>query len=662
MVGGLVLMSLGCAHRQALKDGDDYAESGSWRQAVVEYREAKEARPKSEEAARKLEKARRRAIEGALERADRRIAERRYEGAASDIAYVRGLNPEHDGAGRMAEQLRREMTRDIEEATERGDAGRAYEVHRTWGELYPDETAGRPTRESIRRVVFERADRMADDGEFREALDELEVVAKNEPSRVPGLVRRRESYRTRWAERLRRRAVEQRRHPGRAGAAAVFYAAAYRVAGRKSDRRKFDKLVDSIGREIYVGVDFRVGGNRAGSFRRAFSGRLRQIQAVELTEPQGADRIVDVEVDPAHCSESVVATEQASKRYLAGTRQVENPDYRRLQGRLEDAEYRLDRLKRRRRQAEHDLRHVRNDLDRFDEHRLRQQKERLEQIRRSKRDHVTDLREIERELQRAERRWERLRRDDDASESEVRQARREYEHLQQVFREEKYKHKEVQRELRQKEEKVGKRLRRYRRLRDKDEQLSRRYREVDAEYEDVHDRIHRLERRLSRTSPTVTEKVYETFHYEVSEWQLDCSRTVSVAVETPDGQRVDRFELMQSASTSDRAHQGFSQYGVGRDAKAYPASRDDLIASVDRELEASFGRGIRPVVAEVVRGWADEAIAEATDNPHRATDSLLGLACYAGVHLEGGQRSTIDGHLKGHYEVGLSQIEEYCGR
>ena len=637
-----------------MKQGDDFASSGNWRAAVEEYRAAREAKPKSEEAANKLKKARRKAMAASLRRGKRDLAEERFEDAVAECEYVQRLDADNAEAGRLIARVRERLVAKLQAAIRDENASLAYECHGKYGKLFPEQTAHRPSKIEIRKVVYRRADGLADEGDYEGALASLEVISEHESKRVVGVAKRRESYRNRWANSLESeaRSVERRDHYG---AAAVLWSKAYRVSGRRNNLKEFRRCVAKIEHDGRVALHVDYAGRGSRDLRANLTPLLDRVQGVRL---EGRDQaVVDMtaHVESPRCRQSVVNTTTESKRYLAGTKTVDNPEWDRVRDDLHDCEHRVRHMKNELEAARRIWRKRKRATRRCDEGRLRSERHRLRRIEKSIRRHARGVKELERERRQKRRRLRQLENDENCPGHKIEEARAEVERLNHRIARERRKHREARKEMRIKEEKVEAMVEKHRRIKRRAEKARQHYHRIARRYEDAVQERESLERELRRTPRTKTEKVWGTFRYEVATWKRSCSRRISVEITMRDGERI-HYQLTRGASTTDKAHDGFGRYGVARDRKSYPKSRGELVARLDNELGADFKSKAGSAIARVVRQRVDRALEMSGDEPHGTTDRLLSIAITAGTHLDGERRNAIASHINEHYDAHLAAV------
>lgn len=650
-------VAVGCAHRKAIDAGDEYAEAGDWREAVAAYREAKEARPNSDTANRKLREAKQKAAARALERAEAAIGDDRYGEADRELEYVEEIDAGGERAAAVAADARSGMADAVRARIDEGKTAAAYRLHRQFGEYFPEHTDERPAREELREREFRRTDRLADEGDWEEALERLEVMAKHEPERVEALVDRRRSYRKQWADNLVGRAREHR-DADRSGAAALLYAEAYRVTGDEKHFRDYRRLASGLRRDGMVAGGLRfVGAGAEGSrIRETVVEQVGDLEGLNLVGDRPGELEVTVDVEPVRCETEQVGSHTDSKRYLAGTKQVRNPLYERRRRELRRHRRDIDRLERLREQAHHTWHHKKEDLERFDRQRLQRLQERHRRLERELERHERLVAELERKVDSARRRHRRLRQCNDCPRHEVRAARDREDHLEDRLHDEERDHREGEQSLRELERDYRRMERKWKSKRRETKEARRKHERLEEKYRRALDEERRMESWLDQTPRTKTKKIWKDFEYRVREWRRRCGRRLEVRASGP-GNDDETAALERTASTTDESHDGFDEYGVERDPRSFPQSRSDLVTELDSSLSEQLVARIEGALERVVAARVESQLERAGDAPHRATDRLLGAVLASGPNMDEETRRAIDSHFSEHYGVGLETLE-----
>jgi tetratricopeptide (TPR) repeat protein len=314
-------LSLGlgaCVYPAAMRRGAELEGQGDLRGALASYERALGARPRSEEAREAREEVVAGAIGQALADGQGALAQGRYEEALEHGRYIQELDPEHAEAAALRVAVGDELVAGAEAALERQDWVKAYD----WAAWTRDLVPERPEIASLlgraRDWFYATSEQKAAEGAYREALELLGEVSRREPDRDGEVEPRARTVRGQWASVLAGQA-DQRERQALLGPALALRARAWEVAQRPEDGQALARLAGVLRQQGQLSVALRWHGDRARHEHvwPALGG------AGPLVWAEGG-LVVSVETPPARCSDGWTAS-VAEQSYVAGQREVPNP-------------------------------------------------------------------------------------------------------------------------------------------------------------------------------------------------------------------------------------------------------------------------------------------------------------------------------------------------
>jgi hypothetical protein len=333
-----LLTVTGCAFQNAIESGHTLVAQQHYRAALAEYERALRLDSDSDEARRLIAQITPYAIEEAEADMRRELADGRYEEAVKHADYVGRLDPARGAKQRVV--IRDLMQADLEGRLDSGQMAAAYPFALRARRLFPAMPGLDAQLERLRQHYERQADTLAAAQQFEQALGSLEVIAQHEPEQQARLAGRRATIRGQWADTVavKAKAAEAAEE---LGAAAALYARAFEIAGRAAEGDAMRRIV----RELRADGAFVLTMDYAGDPRRRrrvaglSEAQIASIEGVTLTRAssEGASMRASVNASAATCSEDV-SHSTASQEYVAGTRQVPNPEYQRLTGEIDAAQ------------------------------------------------------------------------------------------------------------------------------------------------------------------------------------------------------------------------------------------------------------------------------------------------------------------------------------
>lgn len=553
-----VLLLMGCTYREAMQRGHDATQQRDWPAAVAAYEAALEADPEDERARVALADALRQWHTQAIARFDAALAAGELGLATAALQEAERAGPEDPGtASARARLTKAQQAReaagvgaDAEKASQSGDIRGAFRLAARADALHSTpESQDRLSAARARLVEQARLDEAA--GRLRVALGLYEALASVEPAQEAAL----QAFRGRFADHERAQGEAAAADGGRAF---IHFAQAAALAGRPEDGARRDALRREILREYAPIVELRVEApvERVSRLRAALDG-----QPGPPPDPGSPRLFVQFTARPAACDQTR-ASRVAEGQYVAGTRDVPNPEWQHLRAEIERERADV-------RRAEDDERRARETLRQVEERWERDMRDRRERFRRER--EAAD-RELDRARDQERRAFEAFRRAQDQrdegamrrSEGDLDQARRQVERAFELLERARASARDLNDDERD-------------RARD---QLVR----AEEERRRRQDRLHDIERRLDHVPPTREEPRYATHRYAVHRWERACEGSAQVALRIGD-LALDRV-LTARAATADESHEVQVPLGLDEDPLRFPEDDTRLVARVDAQLGA----------------------------------------------------------------------------
>jgi tetratricopeptide (TPR) repeat protein len=557
----------GCAFQSAIESGHQLVAQQHYRAALAEYERALRLDPDSDDARRLVAQITPYAIEEAEVDMRRELGEGRYERALEHADYVSRLDP---ARGAKQRQVVRDLMRtDLEGRLAGGQMASAYPLAVRAARLFPDMPGLGGIFERLRQHYEREAELLAAKGDYEQALAALDVIEQHEPDQAPRLAPRRAQIRGQWADSVAAKA-QSAEAAEELGAAAALYARAYEIAGRAVEGDAMRRLVRQLREEgsFVLAMDYSGDPRRRKRVAGLTAPRLADIEGVVVADAEGVSMRAAVSAGAASCSEDVT-TSTASQDYVAGTREVANPEHQRLSAELAAAQSRLSVL--------------------------------TSQV-------AAKSAEVARKEQRADdchRHASHPRPDGSPAEScasldaEASQARSELAAL-------------------------------------------------EGELAGAQSDVASLGAQRAATSPTLTEDIIQTFHYQVAHHERRCGMSLSVALE-PAWSGPEQHALHGGGATSDSSHQGYPEYGVASDPLVYPVADGTLIGQAEQAVAADLAALVAGKVRAYYRAMADRALRLEAEDGVAAADMMVAIISAGGGHLDDKRRAALGGRLRARF-------------
>jgi hypothetical protein len=645
----------GCAYRNAINRGNELAARGDWRGALAEYERASRLDPDEEDTRKLRDSARPRAIQMALGDGQRALSRKNYESAAKHVAYVRRLERRHKGAAKLETKVRRAMEQQLATLLKSASWHKGYRFASRCRRLYPKLSGLRAALRRFRGHFLGQSQRLLNEGAFRKALAPLSVVRTHEPSQRAEVERRRGVIKTRWANAVATRA-EAYRSRRENGAAAALFARAYEIAGKRNHLRSMQALTQPL---RHVGT-FKLSLSYSGDDHR-----MRQIRGVVdrgaktpgmiFVQSGKATLRAEVAAPRASCDQRFT-TSQASQRYVKSTRQVRNPSYTRVEGDLKNARNNTARNQRAVATWRDELRSAsrkRSDCRRVHlspaSDQLRGARERYN---RNKRDYDSAKRTValyEKSLLTIKHRERKKKVKSPAYAAAVISLA----HAKQSFNRQRDPYLRAKKEFASAE-------RRFKTAKKKCHGADRLYattnsglRSAQSYLKHWQGRTSKFRSQLARTQKTLTQKVWDTFRYEVQHHQRTCNADVRLLL-NPAWSKSRTIQLADGQWTKDSTHPEHAKYGVVGDPLRFALSDRALVSRADSRLAKRTAKTLRLQVKDYYRARSRQAAELSRKEPHAASRLMIALYLAGERQLPRATVKRFAVHLREHY--GLSNM------
>lgn len=324
-----VSLLCGCGVQRAIASGNTFVEQREYRRALAEYERALRLNEDSDEARRLIAQIKPYALDEAEADVGAELANGHYEQALRHVGYLRRYDDTR--AERQRERVEAQLLTHLETHIAQGEMTLAYPLAVRAQRMFPRMQGLGSVFERLRAHFHAEADHRAAAGRFQDALDSLDVIERHEPHQRAALAPHRAQIRGRWADTIVLEA-QRAESADELGAAAASYGHAFEIAQRQEDGDAMRRIVRILRKDGQFELDISFAGdpNRKTALTRLATPQLTAIDGVALaTDEDSLSMIASVSVGQESCSETHT-TSSRSKDYVAGTRQVPNPNYDQL--------------------------------------------------------------------------------------------------------------------------------------------------------------------------------------------------------------------------------------------------------------------------------------------------------------------------------------------
>jgi tetratricopeptide (TPR) repeat protein len=635
----LSLVLAGCAYPAAMRQGAALEAQGDLRGALASYDRALSARPRSEEAREAREEVLQGAIAQALADGQDALARADYGEAVEHVRYIQELDPEHAEAAALRETVGDRLVAETRAAFEQQDWTGAYDWAAATRDLLPDRPEVPALLAQARAWFFAASEQKAAEGAYREALDLLAQISSREPDRSGEVEPRALAVRGQWATVL---AGQSDQHEQRAllGPALALRARAWEVAQRPEDAHALARLSGTLRQQAQLPVALRWYGDRSRN-DHIWQGLAA---AGPLVWADGG-LIATIETPQARCSDGWTVS-VAEQSYVAGQREIPNPQWAQLDQDLAVARQVLAELAGYEPQAVYRLQQAQDQVAAAE-----QQLAPLAEQRRKAHEHAENARaQIEGArgmVAQAQSELARLQAQGAsgevllAMEMTLESARQ---HLQ-----------EQQDRLARAEQTLADVQPTWEQARIALQSAQDGVAAVRAELQALSERKVHAEQRaaslhaaMQSTPRSLWEDVVELFRYEVQHWTRNCAGEASVSLA---GAAIAPFthRYADAQQTWDDTHAAWPAYGVQEDPLAYPVADAELVRLLDERLAQSVLQSVQRGVDEAYAVRLSAARTLFASRPEEGAGPLLGLLLAAPSSVDADTRARVEDWLARSY-------------
>ncbi len=652
-LGILAIALSSCAYTRAMHQGSRAAADGNWPEAVTHYQRAVDTKAK-EDAVAAYKAAKDQAVTDAVDAALIAIESGAYETAIEKLDYVSTLDSDNADVYSLRIDAESAMARDIDAQWELGNVRLAYTLAIRMKHLFADSEGLPGVFVKLREHYKQEAYALLKARKYAESLAAARTITDFEPDRQASVAPLEHEIRVAWADYTNRTARAENR-AGHKGAAAVLYARAYEIAGRKADLESSQYLASQLRSSGQLSVNIRVTGSssRTPQIREIVSGHAGQLKDVVLGGSRSS-LVAQVSAASPRCTESEQITPQ-SKDYISGQIEVDNPRHGQLTQQLaqasslgDQAGIEAERLWPYVQQAEQSLEIF--DVQMMDAEMLRNSSENKL---------ATATNQMQQVMARRDEliaRLEELRAAGPGTEATITRVQEELGKAGSLVAQWQGEVLENEMKFDSASQRVTALLVERQPAQEALDRLKGGYDAVLKDRTDFNQQRTQLTTELVNTSRTVWEDVHETLEYDIHNWTRTCTAPVRVTMrpgwrtELPTAAVYD-----PSQDTRDSSHIGHKKAELEANPKAFPNPDSALVATSDEETANEVAKWVGRLVDDYYEYKTVETTMALQKDPIRATSPMLGLYLGGRSHLDDATILTFASHVRQHY--GLEKLE-----
>lgn len=334
VVAACLLVSSGCAYKNAMGEGARHEGSGDLVAAAASYEQALAKKPDEEVAQRARERVVLALVEQALHDATEALSAGDFETAMERLTIPPRYDDDRPEVYVLTQQAREDMARLYQTFWAAEDKGPAYAMAVRTRKLFPDSPHLDGAFSDLRTHYAVASAKITAAHEYSAALATLRIILTYEPDRIADIAGQEQSIIEAWGAHLATKgtaSARARKH----GAAAAWFARAYEVSPNPEYLEKSREIVSRLQTEAGLSVSLSVAGDRkrAPAMREGILAGLAGIPDTAVVT-RSAKLAIRVQVGSSKCRETDVVT-PASKDYVSGQVQQPNPEWQRLTTEIE---------------------------------------------------------------------------------------------------------------------------------------------------------------------------------------------------------------------------------------------------------------------------------------------------------------------------------------
>jgi hypothetical protein len=631
----LLAMSSGCAYQQAMQHGETAAAAQDWEAAAAAYRFANDIKPGGAEA--ELAATIDSAVETELEAAGKAVERGEYTEAAAHLDEARHLNAEHPRIAEVQQAATDALLVDLADRMEgESDIHDKYAFVAIAKQLAPEspqvEDASASLRDQVQADVLAQleADQHAKARNTAALIAELEPEQATLGAQVEGRVTEA------WVESLAARAKRSERY--RPGLAAVYWARAHEVGGADEHLEASKTFLQAAAPKapVRVFLDTKGSGGRHWTLRKELRADLEDSVGVGKGWGSSWDLKAVVSANNPKCTETS-EEEPHTKEYVAGTKQVPNPEYGELDEKLGEARTQAKDLAKKLEESKSELGTASAEAKALEGELARKDKL-VETAKKAMADTEEQISASADRVKEAETHLASL--EGSGEDAAIDEAKEKLELVQGFHADwttKKTSDEEALAAANSERDAVKAELEP---LQAEVERLTAVVSGLEGETSTADQAVVQLQAKLEGTEPELTEDVMDTAEWADTTWTLTCEAPATVHYATRwDTERDKKQEITLSVTSTDLSRPGHEGAEIEEDPKEYPKSKEQLLEELAKSSHDAIAKELEAFVVDNFETRIAEALAD-TEDVDKATDTLVSIVAGAP------ERVTEDNHRK----------------
>ncbi|MCB9678969.1 MAG: hypothetical protein H6737_27960 [Alphaproteobacteria bacterium] len=652
IIAALLLVGAGCAYSSAMNKGSRFESSGDWANAYAQYDAAAKKKPDEIEAQKARERASNALVDEALRKAQDALAIGDFEVVIERLADAMKYDADRPEVFEIRKKAREDMEKRYKRLWEAKSYKDAYEMLVRTRNLFPDMEHLEKGFDDARAHYTDTAKAELGKKQYPEALKTLRTIVELEPDRQGDIAALEQSILGKWGEDLAAKASSNLRFK-KIGAAAVLYARAYEVAGRREHLDKARELASKLQPEGKMSISLKVGGpkDRADYVREGVTAGIANIADTTIV-PKLGKLDVRIDVGAQKCTEEDAVT-PTEKDFISGQVEEPNPEFHELTANLQAQRDREANAKQKAEVLFPDVEKAEATLKGIDAE--------LETAKREAAEKKASVEEAQTQLDRSKARRDELQTQLDtltaqgatATADSVRQQLGDMGRIISEWSGEVIKRGDAastaERKVKSLEVERGPAAEALNRLKTG-------YDAIMKDKSDAQDQASSLAVKLSSTPQTVWKDVHEMLKYDIHDYTRTCTAPVTVTMKPAWETSQPTSEVYTpSHETKDRAHIGHVKAEVKEDLKVFPEDDKTLVEKGDKATVAELVTWLENLAGDHFRARRTDTAVELVEKPVDATTELVRLYVGAQGRLDESSVKMFQAHVKQHF--GLEKIE-----
>lgn len=632
----------GCAFQQAMKHGETAAAADEWADAYDAYRFANSLKPG--EADTQVAEALAEAVEIELTSAEAAVTAKEFVAAHDAIDRAAHLDAEHPRIGEVqtaaSDALHAELASTMGSVD---DVTATYDFVAMAKDLYPHSAAVEDAAVTIRALVATEVEENLAARRYADARVAAQHVLAVEPAQRTLGESLENTVTEAWVAHLLAEAqAAERKQPG---LAAVYYLRAHEVGGDAAHLESGATALERAGADAALGVyiNTKGSGGRHWRLRKTLREGLSGVAGVDRGRSSSWDLMAVVSANGERCAETS-KDEDLEKEFVAGTRQVPNPDYAEVTEALDKAEGDLKAVDTERDEKRSAMATAQAQLRSLEEDRARKDRVHTD----ASKDADATREQITASAQRVEDVKTELK-NSEANDTAIAQTKEQLSLLEGFHSEWKTKLEADTKAVNEAKEALDGVDAELGPQKTSTERLVAETADAEERHKATTKLVADLRAKQHKTDEELTEDVIETAKYAETTWTFACEAPATVRFSTRWNTELDKKRTIDAKNhTTDVSRPAHAGAEIKADEKAYPLAKDELVAKLDASTTGAVAESIEAFVAESFAKTLEIALA-ATDDVGDATHTLLTVYAGARSRVDESSHAKLVEHLKSHY-------------